>query len=67
MAGNTGKMTNEAIAARGARIELLRIADSFVIASADAPPFRTVTERYNRRIYATSYDKRYLLRIGRSQ
>lgn len=61
MAGNTGKMTREAIAARGPRLALVKLLNGqFGIVSEDhIPP--------NALIYARSYTRRYLEQIAKAQ
>lgn len=66
MSGNTGKMTAAALAARGPRMELLRIGNSFVICNEDYPPLKGNTAIWNRSVYATSYTFSYLFRIAKA-
>lgn len=75
MAGNTGKMTNEAIIARGPRMRLLAVYSGvsrigFVVMRDPNSPVglgTTKLERPSYRTYANSYSLGYLLRIGSAQ
>ena len=67
MAGNTGKMTNEAIEERGPRMVLTRLGENgYFIYREDKPCFfpNTATTRHIR-YGSRSYSRSYLLRIGR--
>jgi len=72
MSGRTGKMTAEALAARGPRMVLgeIRLPDgrSFaVIYRENAPPFSPARPTpYQSFVWAKSYTLSYLLKIGRS-
>ena len=64
MAGNTGKMTKEAIVKRGPRKVLIRVYDE------GKPVFMIAIEGQEPkcgRILARSYSESYLLRIAKSQ
>lgn len=71
MAGNTGKMTGAALAARGARMKLIairidnRIVD-FVIAREGQPVIRWSPD-HSTYTYASSYTLGYLLKIAKVQ
>lgn len=60
MAGNTGKMTREALAARGPRMVLARVGGGLVIFREWQEPFRTGTI-YS--VLAKSYTLSYLKRL----
>ncbi len=79
MAGNTGKMTSEAIAARGPRMRLVSVKLAglpigSVVCREGASPFRRnfrdAAQAYKFRhlhtgIYAASYSLRYLLTVAK--
>jgi hypothetical protein len=60
MAGNSGKMTNEALAARGPRMVLARVGRSLVIYREGQPCIRGPFS-----VLAKSYSLGYLRRVGK--
>jgi hypothetical protein len=60
MAGNSGKMTNEALAARGPRMVLARVGRSLVIYRERECPIKVPFS-----VLAKSYSLGYLLRVGK--
>jgi hypothetical protein len=72
MAGNSGKMTNEAIRARGPRMVLGEIRPNdesrslWVIYREGAEPILLPSPNYRLFEWSKSYTLSYLLRIGRS-
>jgi hypothetical protein len=75
MAGNTGKMTRDAVLERGPRMQLIRAYSGttplgfVVMGGRDSAIGLGVTkiDRPSYRTYAESYTLGYLLRIGRAQ
>ncbi len=62
MAGNTGKMTADAVRARGPRMSLIQTRAGFVIARDGSLPFSVYPDFST---LAKSYSLRYLLNVGR--
>ena len=60
MAGNSGKMTNEALAARGPRMVLARAAGTLVIYREGQPVIRGPFS-----VLARSYSLSYLRKVGK--
>lgn len=75
MAGNTGKMTTEALLARGPRMRLCAVYDGYkrlgfvVYRDPDSPIGLGITKLKHPayRTYAHSYSLGYLLRVGKAQ
>jgi len=65
MAGNSGKMTNEAIAARGPRMVLARVNNSWLVIYREGQPCINYRKVTSMSVLARSYSLSYLRRVGK--
>jgi hypothetical protein len=65
MAGNTGKLTREAVIARGPRMALVRHKGQLIIFRQGVNPFSDFGRGGS--VLAQSYSLAYLLKVGRGQ
>jgi len=69
MAGNSGKMTNEAIAARGPRMVLARVVKgigrSWLVIYREGQPTVRLRDGMSLSVLARSYSLSYLKRVGK--